>query len=54
MGVRATECVGGVSEDATGRGARGAGSALRVRPAGVRIRRAHPGEDLPVCRLPAE
>lgn len=28
--------------------------ALRVRPAGVRIRRAHPGEDLPACRLLAE
>ncbi|MEV0424578.1 hypothetical protein AB0I09_40790 [Streptosporangium canum] len=29
-------------------------AALRVRPAGVRIRRAHVGEDLPVCWLPAE
>jgi SRSO17 transposase len=28
--------------------------ALRVRPAGVRIRRAHRGEDLPVCRLLAQ
>ena len=28
--------------------------ALRVRPAGVRLRRAHPGEDLPVCWLLAE
>ncbi|MER5918539.1 IS701 family transposase, partial [Streptomyces sp. NPDC001982] len=29
-------------------------AALRVRPAGVRLRRAHPGEDLPVCWLLAE
>jgi SRSO17 transposase len=29
-------------------------AALRVRPAGMRIRRAHPGEDLPVCWLLAE
>ena len=29
-------------------------AALRVRPAGVRIRRAHRGEDLPVCWLLAE
>ncbi|MEV6869120.1 IS701 family transposase [Streptosporangium subroseum] len=29
-------------------------AALRVRPAGVRIRRAHAGEDLPVCWLLAE
>jgi SRSO17 transposase len=29
-------------------------AALRVRPAGVRIRRAHPGQDLPVCWLLAE
>jgi SRSO17 transposase len=29
-------------------------AALRVRPAGLRLRRAHPGEDLPVCRLLAE
>jgi SRSO17 transposase len=28
--------------------------ALRVRPAGVRIRRAHPGQDLPECWLLAE
>lgn len=28
--------------------------ALRVRPAGARIRRAHPGQDLPVCWLLAE
>ncbi|MGI5133468.1 MULTISPECIES: IS701 family transposase [unclassified Streptomyces] len=28
--------------------------ALRVRPAGARVRRAHPGEDLPVCWLLAE
>jgi SRSO17 transposase len=29
-------------------------AALRVRPAGIRIRRAHRGEDLPVCWLLAE
>jgi hypothetical protein len=29
-------------------------AALRVRPAGIRIRRAHRGENLPVCWLLAE